>query len=142
MPHRFPLAEIAHKKHYDALNTSALGVGTVELVLVFSTLDIPSVFSWCFLPSLQFAFIRIIGHYHHVGLGEKVARANVASLLQVYQNQLCTPSLPFMKRERRMAPFYALDADLPLILTISSGLQHALAMLAALITPPSSFRLR
>ncbi|KAF8987486.1 hypothetical protein BDQ17DRAFT_1258487, partial [Cyathus striatus] len=54
-------------------------------------------------------------------------------------NWLCTPSLPFMKRERRMPPFYALDADLPLILAISSGLQHALAMLAGLITPPIIF---
>ncbi|KAF9000312.1 xanthine/uracil permease [Cyathus striatus] len=52
---------------------------------------------------------------------------------------LCTPSLPFMKRERRMPPFYALDEDLPLILAISSGLQHALAMLAGLITPPIIF---
>ncbi|KAF8871389.1 xanthine/uracil permease [Gymnopilus junonius] len=37
------------------------------------------------------------------------------------------------------ACFYALDADLPLILAISSGLQHALAMLAGLITPPIIF---
>lgn len=44
-----------------------------------------------------------------------------------------------MKQERRNPPFYALDADLPLILAISSGLQHALAMLAGLITPPIIF---
>ncbi|KAF8806069.1 xanthine/uracil permease [Phlegmacium glaucopus] len=49
---------------------------------------------------------------------------------------LCTPSLPFMKQKRRMPPFYALNDDLPLLLAISSGLQHALAMLAGLITPP------
>ncbi|KIM38722.1 hypothetical protein M413DRAFT_19962 [Hebeloma cylindrosporum] len=52
---------------------------------------------------------------------------------------LCTPRLPFMKQGNKQPPFYALDADLPLILAISSGLQHALAMLAGLITPPIIF---
>ncbi|KAF9535162.1 xanthine/uracil permease [Crepidotus variabilis] len=52
---------------------------------------------------------------------------------------LCMPTLPFTKQERRNPPFYALDADLPLVLAISSGLQHALAMLAGLITPPIIF---
>ena len=36
-------------------------------------------------------------------------------------------------------PFYALDADLPLFLAITTGLQHSLAMLAGLITPPIIF---
>jgi len=44
-----------------------------------------------------------------------------------------------MKQGGKQPPFYALDADLPLILAISSGLQHALAMLAGLITPPIIF---
>lgn len=53
---------------------------------------------------------------------------------------LCTPSLPFLRsKEDRMPPFYALNDDLPLMLAISSGLQHALAMLAGLITPPIIF---
>ncbi|CAA7259443.1 unnamed protein product [Cyclocybe aegerita] len=52
---------------------------------------------------------------------------------------LCSPTLPFMKQERRNPPFYALEDDLPLILGMSSGLQHALAMLAGLITPPIIF---
>ncbi|KAF8878578.1 Xanthine/uracil permease [Gymnopilus junonius] len=52
---------------------------------------------------------------------------------------LCTPQLPFMRQHDRAPAFYALDADLPLILAISSGLQHALAMLAGLITPPIIF---
>ncbi|KJA29562.1 hypothetical protein HYPSUDRAFT_126432 [Hypholoma sublateritium FD-334 SS-4] len=52
---------------------------------------------------------------------------------------LCTPILPFMKQANRSPPFYALNDDLPLILAISSGLQHALAMLAGLITPPIIF---
>ncbi|PPQ94824.1 hypothetical protein CVT25_007461 [Psilocybe cyanescens] len=52
---------------------------------------------------------------------------------------LCAPRLPFMKQANRAPPFYALDTDLPLVLAISSGLQHSLAMLAGLITPPIIF---
>ncbi|KAJ7089093.1 Xanthine/uracil permease [Mycena epipterygia] len=53
---------------------------------------------------------------------------------------LCLPSLPFGNHKKsRQPPFYALDADLPLVLAITSGLQHALAMLAGLITPPIIF---
>lgn len=39
-------------------------------------------------------------------------------------------------RKRGGAPFYALDADLPLLMALICGLQHALAMLAGIITPP------
>lgn len=53
------------------------------------------------------------------------------------------PTLPFATRGKRKVsnapPFYALEADLPLFLAIASGLQHALAMLAGLITPPIIF---
>ncbi|KAG9050435.1 hypothetical protein FS837_005508 [Tulasnella sp. UAMH 9824] len=53
---------------------------------------------------------------------------------------LCTPVLPWMKTKKsRAPPFYALDADLPLLLAIVCGFQHALAMLAGLITPPIIF---
>ncbi|KAJ7587007.1 xanthine/uracil permease [Mycena floridula] len=52
---------------------------------------------------------------------------------------LCMPSLPFTRRANRSPPFYALDAELPLFLAIFTGLQHALAMLAGLITPPIIF---
>lgn len=46
---------------------------------------------------------------------------------------LCIPALPFSaKASRKQPPFYSLDADLPLALAISSGLQHALAMLAGM----------
>ena len=38
-----------------------------------------------------------------------------------------------------MPPFYALDSELPLLLALACGLQHALAMLAGLITPPIIF---
>lgn len=48
------------------------------------------------------------------------------------------PALPYAK-QKRAPPFYALDQDLPLILAISSGFQHSLAMLAGLITPPIIF---
>ncbi|KAK0190335.1 permease family-domain-containing protein [Armillaria mellea] len=51
---------------------------------------------------------------------------------------LCMPTLPYTK-QKRAPPFYALDQDLPLILAISSGFQHSLAMLAGLITPPIIF---
>ncbi|KAK0443947.1 permease family-domain-containing protein [Desarmillaria tabescens] len=51
---------------------------------------------------------------------------------------LCMPTLPYA-RQKRAPPFYALEQDLPLILAISSGFQHSLAMLAGLITPPIIF---
>ncbi|KAJ6513706.1 xanthine/uracil permease [Mycena vitilis] len=51
---------------------------------------------------------------------------------------LCLPSLPFSKKSHE-PPFYALEQELPLLLAIVSGLQHALAMLAGLITPPIIF---
>ncbi|KAJ1299945.1 hypothetical protein OPQ81_002613 [Rhizoctonia solani] len=53
---------------------------------------------------------------------------------------LCTPGLPWGKRKATRAPqFYALDADLPILLAMTCGFQHALAMLAGLITPPIIF---
>ncbi|GJE87281.1 xanthine/uracil permease [Phanerochaete sordida] len=55
---------------------------------------------------------------------------------------LCTPTLPFAvggRKRKTMPPFYALDSDLPLLLALACGLQHALAMLAGLITPPIIF---
>ncbi|KAK7459665.1 hypothetical protein VKT23_009646 [Stygiomarasmius scandens] len=51
---------------------------------------------------------------------------------------LCLPSLPF-RGSARAPPFYGLDDDMPLLLAIATGLQHALAMLAGLITPPIIF---
>lgn len=51
------------------------------------------------------------------------------------------PSLPFHngKKKSSSPPFYALEDELPLFLAITSGLQHSLAMLAGLITPPIIF---
>ena len=52
--------------------------------------------------------------------------------------RLCTPTLPTMKAQgrRRLPPFYALHADLPVLIALCCGLQHALGMLAGLITSP------
>lgn len=56
-----------------------------------------------------------------------------------YFSRLCMPSIPFRRRKRTLPPFFGLDDDMPLVLAMTSGLQHALAMLAGLITPPIIF---
>jgi len=52
---------------------------------------------------------------------------------------LCMPSIPFFRRHHVSPPFYGLDSEIPLLVAITCGLQHALAMLAGLITPPIIF---
>ncbi|KAL1969832.1 hypothetical protein VTN77DRAFT_7341 [Rasamsonia byssochlamydoides] len=49
---------------------------------------------------------------------------------------LFRPNLPFMKDARRSAPFFGLNDNIPVVLALLLGLQHALAMLAGVITPP------
>ena len=58
---------------------------------------------------------------------------------------LFTPSFPFrdwfyrkrgIEPVKRDQPFFSLDSDMPLVLGFILGLQHALAMLAGVITPP------
>ncbi|KAK5044714.1 hypothetical protein LTR84_010488 [Exophiala bonariae] len=49
---------------------------------------------------------------------------------------LFTPKLPFMKKSRQTAPFFGLNDKMPIFLALILGFQHALAMLAGLITPP------
>jgi hypothetical protein len=49
---------------------------------------------------------------------------------------LFKPNLPFMKKERRAAPFFGLHDKMPVFLALLLGFQHALAMLAGVITPP------
>ncbi|KAF1980177.1 Xanthine/uracil permease [Bimuria novae-zelandiae CBS 107.79] len=49
---------------------------------------------------------------------------------------LFKPNLPFIKRERRAAPFFGLHDRMPIFLALLLGFQHALAMLAGIITPP------
>ncbi|KZF25354.1 Xanthine/uracil permease [Xylona heveae TC161] len=48
---------------------------------------------------------------------------------------LFRPNIPFLKRERRAAPFFGLNDSMPVLLALLLGLQHALAMLAGVITP-------
>lgn len=49
---------------------------------------------------------------------------------------LFKPNLPFMKKDRRAAPFFGLNDKMPLMLALLLGFQHALSMLAGVITPP------
>lgn len=52
---------------------------------------------------------------------------------------LFRPNLPFMPKRAgppRKAPFFGLNDRMPVFLGLLLGLQHALAMLAGIITPP------
>ena len=49
---------------------------------------------------------------------------------------LFKPNLPFMKKAERAAPFFGLDDKMPIVLALVLGFQHALSMLAGIITPP------
>lgn len=46
---------------------------------------------------------------------------------------LFKPKLPFMKNERRAAPFFGLNQSMPIVLALLLGFQHALAMLAGIV---------
>lgn len=49
---------------------------------------------------------------------------------------LFTPNIPFMKKRSALStPFFGLNDNMPLFLALLLGLQHALAMLAGVITP-------
>lgn len=41
-----------------------------------------------------------------------------------------------MKKSRQASPFFGLNDKMPVVLALLLGLQHALAMLAGIITPP------
>ncbi|KAH6615725.1 permease family-domain-containing protein [Chaetomium sp. MPI-SDFR-AT-0129] len=49
---------------------------------------------------------------------------------------LFRPNLPFMRTENRAPPFFGLNDKMPVVLALVLGFQHALAMLAGIITPP------
>lgn len=49
---------------------------------------------------------------------------------------LFTPTLPFIKKPTQAAPFFGLNDRVPVFLALLLGLQHSLAMLAGIITPP------
>lgn len=81
-----------------------------------------------------------------LSFGER-ARGNMRGLVHAFTTReglvgdydyafLFTPNIPFVKRERRAAPFFSLDGKMPVLLAMLLGFQHALAMLAGIITPP------
>lgn len=49
---------------------------------------------------------------------------------------LFKPNLPFMKKSTLASPFFGLNDKMPVFLALLLGFQHALAMLAGIITPP------
>ncbi|KAI2622305.1 Xanthine/uracil permease [Hypoxylon sp. NC1633] len=49
---------------------------------------------------------------------------------------LLRPNLPFMRKSQQASPFFGLNDKMPVVLALVLGLQHALAMLAGIITPP------
>lgn len=50
---------------------------------------------------------------------------------------LFRPNIPFLRPKRRQAsPFFGLNDKLPVFLALLLGFQHALGMLAGVITPP------
>ncbi|EXJ70378.1 uric acid-xanthine permease [Cladophialophora psammophila CBS 110553] len=49
---------------------------------------------------------------------------------------LFRPNLPFLKKHRRASPFFGLHDPMPIVLALLLGFQHALAMLAGIMTPP------
>lgn len=49
---------------------------------------------------------------------------------------LFRPKIPFMKTKRTAAPFFGLNDRMPVLLALLLGLQHSLAMLAGVISPP------
>ncbi|KIX05861.1 uncharacterized protein Z518_03834 [Rhinocladiella mackenziei CBS 650.93] len=49
---------------------------------------------------------------------------------------LFRPNIPFLKKPRRASPFFGLNDTMPVILALLLGFQHALAMLAGVMTPP------
>eukprot|EP00437_Effrenium_voratum_P015452 CAMPEP_0181441454 /NCGR_PEP_ID=MMETSP1110-20121109/23519_1 /TAXON_ID=174948 /ORGANISM="Symbiodinium sp., Strain CCMP421" /LENGTH=658 /DNA_ID=CAMNT_0023565345 /DNA_START=46 /DNA_END=2022 /DNA_ORIENTATION=+ len=50
---------------------------------------------------------------------------------------LCTPSIPCLVKETKAPPLLKPSTKLPLLVAIIMGLQHSLAMLGGIITPPS-----
>lgn len=49
---------------------------------------------------------------------------------------LFRPNIPFVKKTRRASPFFGLNDSMPIVLALLLGFQHALAMLAGVMTPP------
>lgn len=86
------------------------------------------------MPSLETAVKPLQFHYYR--FKNKVATRR--GLFGNYDYKyLFTPQLPYMaKKAGRKQPFFGLNSEMPIFLGFLLGLQHALAMLAGVITPP------
>ncbi|KIK81133.1 hypothetical protein PAXRUDRAFT_35959 [Paxillus rubicundulus Ve08.2h10] len=84
-----------------------------------------------------------LGVQHHLDVVRKKLSTRKGWLGDYDYAWLCSPTLPCSiggkRPARRQPPFYGVGDELPLVLAMASGLQHALAMLAGLITPPIVF---
>ncbi|CAH2351767.1 putative uric acid-xanthine permease [[Candida] railenensis] len=49
---------------------------------------------------------------------------------------LFIPDIPFKKSPPKTQPFFGLNSDMPIVLGMILGFQHALSMLAGVVTPP------
>jgi len=49
---------------------------------------------------------------------------------------LFAPNIPFIRRQKKVPPFFGLNDSMPVLLALLLGFQHALAMLAGIISPP------
>ncbi|EMG47021.1 uapA Uric acid-xanthine permease [Candida maltosa Xu316] len=49
---------------------------------------------------------------------------------------LISPDIPFLTKEPKTQPFFGLNSDMPVLLGAILGFQHALAMLAGIVTVP------
>lgn len=49
---------------------------------------------------------------------------------------LFMPKIPFISKNNKEQPFFGLDSEMPVALGLLLGFQHALSMLAGIVTPP------
>jgi NCS2 family nucleobase:cation symporter-2 len=61
---------------------------------------------------------------------ERERRANTCTRKCEDYAFLFTPSIPFMKKTKRAAPFFGLNEKMPVFLALLLGFQHSLSMLA------------
>lgn len=85
-----------------------------------------------------------IGPYPHP---RKTVRQRLRSVVRAFSTKegligdydyafLFRPDIPFVKTIPRAMPFFGLNDRIPVFLALLLGLQHALAMLGGVITPP------
>ncbi|TVY49464.1 Purine permease [Lachnellula occidentalis] len=77
---------------------------------------------------------RSVGeHVQHIGRAFTTKQGLIGTYDYAF---LFKPNLPFIKKSKRRAPFFGLQDSMPVVLSLLLGFQHALAMLAGVITPP------